>query len=66
MRILHAQFVQRGRAERRDQLRAGRVLAIEEVVGALHRDEAAADVRGDEVVEEHVAHRQAVAALLSW
>ena len=36
------------------------MLAIGEVVGALHRRQAAADVGGDEVVEEHVAHRQAV------
>ncbi len=45
------------------KLGARRVLAIREVVGALHRHQAAADVGGDEVVEEHVAHRQAIAGV---
>ena len=59
-RVLQAELVEELRAKRRHELRARRVLPIVEVVGALHRQDAAADVGGDEVVEEDVAHREPV------
>ena len=59
-RVLDAKLVQHARADRRHQLRRRRVHAIGEVGRAIRRRQPAADVRGGEVLEQEVAHRQLV------